>query len=55
MHEFHSCVIGFKRLRGSDTAENLAAITYRTLKEFDLEGHIKCITVDNASVNDSMF
>jgi hypothetical protein len=54
-YELHSCVIGFKRLRRSHTAENLAAVAYHILKEFDLEGYIKCITADNASVNDSMF
>jgi hypothetical protein len=47
-YKLHSCVIGFKLLCGSHTAENLAAVTCHVLKEFDREGHIKCITTDNA-------
>jgi hypothetical protein len=54
-YEVHSCVIGFKRRHGSPTAENLAAVTYRVLKQFDIEGHVECIKADNASVNDSIF
>lgn len=50
-----NCVLSFKRLRGSHTAENLAAVTHKVLIDFGLEDHIKCITADNATVNDCMF
>lgn len=50
-----NCVLGFKRLRGSHTAENLASVMHQIISDFNLQDHIKCITADNATVNDCMF
>jgi hypothetical protein len=54
-YNLQDCVLGFRRLRGSHTADNLAEVVADVLKEFSLTGHLLCITADNATVNDKLF
>lgn len=54
-YDLNDTVIGFKRLRGSHTAENLSSVLIHCLREFGLEEHIRCITSDNHIVNTVMF
>ena len=55
--DFEQCstLIGFERLRGSHTAENMVAAIMTVLKMYGIESSINCITTDNASVNDAIF
>jgi hypothetical protein len=53
--DLNDTVIGFKRLLGSHTAENLCHTLLKFLREFKIESNIRCITADNHKVNDAMF
>ena len=53
--ELVSTLIGFERLRGSHTAENMTVAIMKVLQMYGIEDHINCITTDNASVNDAIF
>lgn len=54
-YNLQDCVLGFRRLRGLHTADNLAEVVTDVSKEFNLTGHLLCITADNATVNDKLF
>ena len=53
--ELVSTLIGFERLQGSHTAENMTIAIMKVLRMYGIEDHINCITTDNASVNDAIF
>ena len=53
--ELVSTLIGFERLRGSHTAENMTVAIMKVLRMYGIEDYINCITTDNASVNDAIF
>lgn len=53
--DLNDTVIGFKRLHGSHTAENLCSVLIKCLREFSIENHIQCVTADNHKVNDALF
>jgi hypothetical protein len=48
-------VLAFRRLRGSHTGENLAAVVHNVLQDWKLVPFLRAITADNASVNDKFF
>jgi hypothetical protein len=48
-------VLAFRRLRGSHTGENLAAVVHNVLEDWNLTEYLRAITADNASVNDKFF
>ena len=50
-----STLIGFERLMGSHTAENMTIAIMKVLRMYGIEDFINCITTDNASVNDAIF
>ncbi|XP_015118459.1 uncharacterized protein LOC107042094 [Diachasma alloeum] len=49
--KIHSLVLDFVPARGSHTGKAIAKIFFDTLNEFDLQGKVQGITVDNASAN----
>jgi len=53
--ELVSTLIGFERLMGSHTAENMTVVIMKVLRMYGIEDYINCITTDNASVNDAIF
>jgi len=53
--ELVSTLIGFERLMGSHTAENMTVAIMKVLRMYGIEDYINCITTDNASVNDAIF
>ena len=55
--DFIQCntLIGFERLRGSHTADNMVTAVMKVLKLYGIEDHSNCISSDNASVNDAIF
>jgi len=53
--ELLSTLIGFERLKGSHTAENMTIVIMKVLRMYGIEDYINCITTDNASVNDAIF
>jgi len=53
--ELLSTLIGFGRLKGSHTAENMTIAIMKVLRNYGIEDYINCITTDNASVNDAIF
>jgi hypothetical protein len=48
-------VLAFRRLRGSHTGENLAAVVHNVLEDWKLTEYLRAITADNAAVNDKFF
>ena len=53
--ELVSTLIGFERLMGSHTAQNMTVAIMKILRMYGIEDFINCITTDNASVNDGIF
>ena len=53
--ELVSTLIGFERLMGSHTAENMTVAIMKVLRIYGIEDYINSITTDNASVNNAIF
>jgi hypothetical protein len=53
--EVRNEALAFKRLRGSHTAENIAAVVHKIMEEWKITAAIRAITADNAAVNDKFF
>jgi hypothetical protein len=53
--EVRNEALAFKRLRGSHTAENIAAVVQKIMQEWKITPAIRAITADNAAVNDKFF
>ncbi|CAD6203838.1 GSCOCG00009824001-RA-CDS, partial [Cotesia congregata] len=49
--KYQSMVLDFVASHGKHTGKDIAQVFYKCIKEFELEGKIQGITVDNASAN----
>lgn len=52
--QLQEALLGFKRVQGSHTGQNLASIVFETLEDFNVTKKLFCITTDNASNNTTM-